>query len=115
MISSSRLFGKGCFRPAVAKLVPNRALMIRTKPFLLCFIGPYDPGVQGFIELARSDHSLTNPVKKRPAWDVKLSGQFGGPVLATCGIRRPEWACENPSCCLLLLVDSSEEEYNLKH
>ncbi len=37
------------------------------------------------------------------------------PVLATCGIRRPELACENPSCCLLLLADSSEEMYNLKH
>jgi putative transposase len=36
-------------------------------------------------------------------------------VLATCGIRRPELACENPSCCLLLLADSPEEEYNRKH
>jgi hypothetical protein len=27
-------------------------------------------------------------------------------VLATCGIRRPELACENPSCCLLLIADS---------
>jgi hypothetical protein len=36
-------------------------------------------------------------------------------VLATCGILWPELACENPSCCLLLLADSSEEEYNLKH
>jgi hypothetical protein len=37
------------------------------------------------------------------------------PVLATCGIRRPELAYENPSCCLLRLADSSEEEYHLKH
>ncbi len=37
------------------------------------------------------------------------------PVLATCGIRCPELACENTSCCLLLLADSSEEEYNGKH
>src|SRR5215831_9068190 len=37
------------------------------------------------------------------------------PVLATCGIRRPEWACENPSCYHLLLADSPEEEYNRKH
>jgi hypothetical protein len=36
-------------------------------------------------------------------------------VLATCGIRRPELACENTSCCLLLLADSREEEYNRKH
>lgn len=27
-------------------------------------------------------------------------------VLATCGIRRPELACENSSSCSLLLVDS---------
>jgi hypothetical protein len=37
------------------------------------------------------------------------------PVLATCGIRWPAWACENTSCCRLLLADSSEEEYNLRH
>jgi len=37
------------------------------------------------------------------------------PVLATCGIRPPELPCENPSCCLLLLADSPEDEYNRKH
>ena len=36
-------------------------------------------------------------------------------MLATCGIRQPELACENPSCSLLLLADSPEEEYNRKH
>jgi hypothetical protein len=36
-------------------------------------------------------------------------------VLATCAIRQPEWACENTSCCRLLLADSSEEEYHLRH
>jgi hypothetical protein len=36
-------------------------------------------------------------------------------VLATCGIRQPELACENFSSCFLLLADSSEEEYNGKH
>ena len=39
----------------------------------------------------------------------------GEVVLATWGIHRPELACENSSCCLLLLADSREEEYNLKH
>ena len=73
------MFGKGSIRPVIAELIPNRALMIRTKPLLFCFIGPYHPAVQGFIELARSDHSLTNPVHERPAWDVKLAGQFGWP------------------------------------
>ncbi len=36
-------------------------------------------------------------------------------MLATCGIRWPELACENTSCCLLLLANSPEEEYNRKH
>jgi hypothetical protein len=36
-------------------------------------------------------------------------------VLATCGIRRQELAWENTLCCLLLLADSPEEEYNRKH
>ncbi len=79
MISSSRLFSKGRIRPAVAELVSDRALMIGPKPVLLRSISPHDPAVQGFIELARSHHPLTNPVKKRPAWDVKLAGQFGWP------------------------------------
>jgi hypothetical protein len=92
MIFSSRLFGKGCLRPAVAELVPDRALMIRTKPFLLRSISPHHPAVHGFIELARSDHSLTNPVKKRPAWDVKLSGQFGWPPF----IRQEPLMVPNP-------------------
>jgi putative transposase len=37
------------------------------------------------------------------------------PVLATCGIRRPEVVCENPLSCPLLLADCTEEEYHLKH
>jgi hypothetical protein len=36
-------------------------------------------------------------------------------VLATCGIRWPELACENTQSRLLLLADSPEEEYNRKH
>ena len=36
-------------------------------------------------------------------------------VLATCGIRWSESACENTSYCLELLADSPEEEYHLKH
>ena len=86
------MFGKGHLRPAVAELVSKRALMIRAQPCLFCFIGPYDPGVQGFIELARSDHSLTNPVQERPAWDVKLAGQLGGPPF----IRQEPLMVPNP-------------------
>jgi Concanavalin A-like lectin/glucanases superfamily len=41
-------------------------------------------------------------------------GQVLIAVLATCGIRRPAWACENTSCCLLLIADSPSEEYHLK-
>jgi hypothetical protein len=37
------------------------------------------------------------------------------PVLATCGIHRHELGCESTSFCLLLLADSPEAEYNLKH
>jgi hypothetical protein len=36
-------------------------------------------------------------------------------ALAICGIRRPELACENTSCCRLLRARSREEAYNLKH
>ena len=36
-------------------------------------------------------------------------------VLATCCIRRLELGCENTSSCLLLLANSSKEEYHLKH
>jgi hypothetical protein len=37
------------------------------------------------------------------------------PVLATCGIRRPELAHENIQSRLLLLADSPTKEYNHKH
>ena len=63
----------------MAEIVPNRALMVRSKALLLRFVGPHDPTVQGVVELTRSDYSLTNPVKKRSAWDLKLAGQFGWP------------------------------------
>src|SRR5437016_14008615 len=79
MISSSEFFCKWHIRPAVAEIVPNRALMIHPKSFLLRFISPHDPAVQGFIELACPDSSLTDPVQERPTWDVKLAGQFGSP------------------------------------
>ena len=76
----------------MAELVPNRALMIGPQPFLFCFIGSYHPAVQGFIELARPDHSLTNPVKQCPARDVKLAGQFGWPPF----IRQEPLMMPNP-------------------
>ncbi len=69
MISSSELFGKWRVSPAMAKIVSNRALMMLPKAFLLRFVGPYDPAVQGFIELARPDHPLTDPVRETPTWD----------------------------------------------
>jgi hypothetical protein len=53
------------------------------------------------------DHVLSHIVERYEA-------QFPG-VLATCGICRPEWACENPSSSPLLLAGCREEEYNLKH
>jgi hypothetical protein len=55
MISSEGFFGKWCISPAVAEIVPNSALMVLSKAFLLGLIGligPHHPAVQGFIELA---------------------------------------------------------------
>ena len=69
MISSSEWFGKWCISPAMAEIVPNRALMVLPKAFLLRFVGPYDPAVQGFIELACPDQPLTDPVRETPTWD----------------------------------------------
>ena len=63
------MFGKWCLSPAVAEIVPNRALMVLSKAFLLRFVSPHDPAVQGFIELARPDQPLTNPVIETPAGD----------------------------------------------
>ena len=42
-------------------------------------------------------------------------GKHRSLVLATCGIHRHELGCESSSFCLLLLADSPEAEYNLKH
>ncbi len=69
MLSSSELFGKWCISPAMAEIVPNRALMILAKAFLLRFVGPRDPTMQGFIKLARPDQTLTDPVRETPTWD----------------------------------------------
>ena len=79
MISSSALFGKWCISPALAEIVPNRALMILSKTFLLRFVGPHHPAVQEFIELARPDHPLTDPVIETPTWDRQRANQFGWP------------------------------------
>src|SRR6516165_5671463 len=59
------------------------------------------------VDGAQADHQVLG--------NLGIGEALGKPVLATCGIRRPELACENTSCCLLLLADSPEEEYNLKH
>jgi len=69
MISSSGVFGKGLMRPTVTELVPNSALVVLSKAFLLRLIGPDDPAVQRFIELACPHQPLTNPVVKTPAGD----------------------------------------------
>jgi hypothetical protein len=39
----------------MTQVVANRALMVLSKAFLLRFVGPHDPTVQGFIELARPE------------------------------------------------------------
>ena len=53
----------------MAKIVSNRALMMLPKAFLLRFVSPHHPAVQGFIELARLDQPLTDPVRETPTWD----------------------------------------------
>src|SRR5713101_2955191 len=79
MISSSELFGKWCLSPAMAEIVPNRALMVLSKAFLLRFVSPHDPAVQGFIELARPDQPLTNPAIETLTWDAQRANQLGWP------------------------------------
>jgi len=49
---------------------------------------------------------LTRAGKHAQTLHERFFRHFRIPVLATCGIRRPELACENTSCCLLLIVDS---------
>jgi hypothetical protein len=70
---------KRCLRPALTKLVSDRALMIDLEPFLLCFVSPDDPAVQWLIKLARTDDTLAHPVQERPARNMKLTSQFRWP------------------------------------
>src|SRR5260221_7236914 len=79
MISSSEWFGKWCISPAMAEIVPNRALMVLPKAFLLHFVSPYDPAVQGFIELACPDQPLTDPVIETATWDSQCANQLCWP------------------------------------
>ena len=74
MISSSGFFGKWCIGPAVAEIVSNSALVVLPKACLLRFVGPHDPAVQGFIELACPHQTLTDPVVETCAWDVQHMG-----------------------------------------
>jgi putative transposase len=48
-------------------------------------------------------------------YDNAAMEAFFATVLATYGIHRPESACENTQSRFLLLVNSPEEEYHLKH
>src|SRR6266851_273928 len=63
----------------MAEIVPNRALMVLSKAFLLRFVSPHDPTVQGFIELARPDQTLTDPVIETPTWDEERANQLCWP------------------------------------
>ena len=63
----------------MAKIVPNRALMVLSKAFLLRFVSPHHPAVQGFVELARPDQPLTNPVIEAPTWDSQRANQLSWP------------------------------------
>ncbi|GHO71683.1 hypothetical protein KSC_105750 [Ktedonobacter sp. SOSP1-52] len=77
MISPLEPFDKWRTAPAVAKIIPNCALVVLPKAFLLCLVSPYDPAMQGFIELTSLHQAMTDPVRERPTWDVKSVSQFG--------------------------------------
>jgi hypothetical protein len=76
MMFSLELLGKWCISPAVAKIVPNGALMVLSKAFLLRLISPRHPAAQGIIELACPHQTLTDPVEKTGTWDIQPAGQL---------------------------------------
>src|SRR6266566_9473250 len=115
MISSSALFGKWCLSPAMAEFVPNRALMVLSKAFLLRLISPHDPAVQGFIELARPDQPLTNPVIETLTWDAQRANQLCWPPFIrqeTVMVPNP-WAWRSHSQPALQLRDRLRAKANV--
>ncbi len=79
MISSSWLFGKWRISPAATKIISNGALMVLSKAFQLCLVGPHDPAVQGLIELTRPHQPLTDPVIETAARDPQCVNQLCRP------------------------------------
>src|SRR5579875_3242978 len=81
MISPLGLLGKWCLSPALTEIVAKRTLMVVSKAFLLGFVGPHDPAMQGLIELACPHQTLTDPVVETCAWDVQQTDELCWPPL----------------------------------
>jgi hypothetical protein len=79
MISSSWLFGKWRISPAATKIISNGALMVLPEAFQLCLIGPYDPAVQGLIELTRPHQPPTDPEVETAVRDSQCVNQLRRP------------------------------------
>lgn len=79
MISPLGSFDKWCTAPAVAKIIPNCTLVVLLEAFLLCLVSPYDPAMQGLIELTCLHQTLTDPVVEARARDVQRTDHICWP------------------------------------
>src|SRR6266702_3639867 len=79
MISPLGLLSKWRLSPPMPKVVANRTLMVLSKAFLLRFVGPHYPAVQGFIELACPHQSLTDPVVETRTRDFQQTDELCWP------------------------------------
>ena len=107
MISPLGLLSKWHLSPALPQVVANRTLMVLSKAFLLRFVGPHDPAVQGFIELACLHQSLTDPVVETRTRDFQETDEFcWPPFVGQELVARPEtWAWCSHRQVLLHLSD----------
>ena len=107
MISSFGLLGKWRIGPAVTEIVPNGALMVLSETFLLRFVGPHDPAMQGFIKLACLHQPLTDPVVETRTRDSQRANQLGRPpFIWQESVARPStWAWRSHAYLSLYLPD----------
>jgi hypothetical protein len=78
---SIRIARQVALSPAMTEIVAKRTLMVLSKAFLLHFVGPHDPAVQGLIELACPHQPLTDPVVETCAWDFQQTDELCWPPL----------------------------------
>src|SRR5436309_9030795 len=98
---------KWCLRPAMTQVVANCTLMVLSKAFLLRFVSPHHPAVQGFIELTSPHQPLTDPVVKTRTRDFQQTDEFcWPPFVGQELVARPEtWAWCSHRQVLLHLSD----------